>query len=137
MGDNMDTIIRYYDNMSVLMALLIKKEHHGNGIEFLTEEGEYMQVACMEHPKGYVIASHYHNRIERMIDYSCETLVMKKGKMRVTLFDNQIPIHNFDILEGDILTLFSGGHGFEMCDDVEMVEIKQGPYPGINDKTRF
>lgn len=31
----------------------------------------------------------------------------------------------------------SGGHGFEVIEDVETVEVKQGPFSGDNDKTRF
>ncbi len=30
-----------------------------------------------------------------------------------------------------------GGHGFEVLEDVEMFEVKQGPYVGDSDKTRF
>ena len=42
------------------------------------------------------------------------------------------------ILEsGDIIILAAGGHGFEMLEDTEIFEVKQGPYAGENDKTRF
>ena len=30
-----------------------------------------------------------------------------------------------------------GGHGFQVLEEVEMVEIKQGPYLGAKDKIRF
>jgi hypothetical protein len=33
--------------------------------------------------------------------------------------------------------LASGGHGFEALEELEMVEVKQGPYVGDKDKTRF
>ena len=35
------------------------------------------------------------------------------------------------------MLLSSGGHGFEVLEDLVMVEVKQGPYSGDNDKTRF
>lgn len=38
---------------------------------------------------------------------------------------------------GDIILLVSGGHGFTVLDEVEMIEVKQGPYAGDNDKKRF
>ena len=38
---------------------------------------------------------------------------------------------------GDVILLAEGGHGFEMLEDSEMVEVKQGPYAGDGDKTRF
>ena len=36
-----------------------------------------------------------------------------------------------------MLLLASGGHGFECLEETEMFEIKQGPYAGDADKTRF
>ena len=33
--------------------------------------------------------------------------------------------------------LVSGGHGFKILKDVEMLEIKQGPYNLIKDKIKF
>ena len=37
----------------------------------------------------------------------------------------------------DIILLAFGGHGFECLEEVEMIEIKQGPYLGEQDKVRF
>ena len=39
-----ETIITYKDNENNVMALLIKAEHTGQGIEFLTKDKDYMQV---------------------------------------------------------------------------------------------
>lgn len=42
------------------------------------------------------------------------------------------------ILEaGDTILLVSGGHGFTVLEEVEMIEVKQGPYSGEADKKRF
>jgi hypothetical protein len=38
---------------------------------------------------------------------------------------------------GDVLLLAFGGHGFQMLEDCEVIEVKQGPYSGELDKTRF
>jgi hypothetical protein len=38
---------------------------------------------------------------------------------------------------GDVILLSNGGHGFEVLEEVEMIEVKQGPYCGDEDKTRF
>jgi len=36
-----------------------------------------------------------------------------------------------------VILLAFGGHGFEMLAPTEMIEVKQGPYAGDADKTRF
>ena len=38
---------------------------------------------------------------------------------------------------GDVILLIEGGHGFEVLEEIEMVEVKQGPYAGERDKERF
>lgn len=35
------------------------------------------------------------------------------------------------------MLLAYGGHGFKMLEDSEIIEVKQGPYAGENDKVRF
>ena len=132
-----DSIITFKDKNDRIMAILIQKEHSVKGISFVTDDSKFQQIACMGHDRGHSIVPHYHNKIERTVDYTCETLIIKKGVLRVNLYDEKELIHSFNILEGDILTLYSGGHGFEAIEDIEMVEIKQGPYVGEADKTRF
>ena len=130
-------IKEFRDSKGKIMAIVIPKEHKANGIEFFTKDEDYMQVAAMGHPAGYVIAPHYHNIFPRTVDYTCESLIIRNGAMRVTLYDDMKPLHTFDVSAGDILTMYSGGHGFDVTEDIDMVEIKQGPYLGVNDKTRF
>ena len=42
-----------------------------------------------------------------------------------------------DYQQGDVILLSSGGHGFEMLENSEIIEVKQGPFAGNIDKTRF
>lgn len=134
----MDNSIEFYkDSSEQLMALLIKNTHSGQGIDFLTDDSSYQQVAYMGHPSGHKIIPHFHNKIERTVDYTCETLVIRKGILETILYENCVEIHRFNLHPGDVLTLFSGGHGFNVIEDVEMIEIKQGPFVGPADKTRF
>lgn len=134
----MDNYIETFkDKNEDTMALLIKAEHSSQGIEFLTKNEDYMQVAYMGHPADHIIIPHYHNKIERTVDLTCETLIMRKGVMEVSLYEDKIVSHIFLMKKGDVLTLFRGGHSFRMIEDVEMIEIKQGPFLGSEDKTRF
>jgi mannose-6-phosphate isomerase-like protein (cupin superfamily) len=92
----------------------------------------------MCHPEGKVIQPHVHNLIMREVKYTQEVLVIRKGKVRVDFYaDNQEYLESTILKTGDIILLASGGHGFEMLEETEMIEIKQGPYAGENDKIRF
>jgi len=92
----------------------------------------------MKHQSGKKIDAHYHNPVQREVAYTQEVLFIKKGKLRVDFYDsNQIYIESHILETGDTILLVSGGHGFEVLEDIEMIEVKQGPYAGDNDKTRF
>ena len=38
---------------------------------------------------------------------------------------------------GDVILLAAGGHGMTMLEPTEIIEVKQGPYTGVEDKERF
>lgn len=134
----MNDTIKFFENSEgALMALLIPGSYSTTGIKFLTDEQAFQQVAYMSHPKGYKIIPHYHNKVVRMVDYTCETLVIRKGVLEVVLYEKQVERYRFNMVSGDVITLYSGGHGFNIIEDVEMIEIKQGPFMGVEDKTRF
>jgi hypothetical protein len=92
----------------------------------------------MRHPVGKVIAPHVHNPVTREVQYTQEVLFIKRGKLRVDFYNNQQQYLESRILEaGDVILLVTGGHGFEVLEEIEMIEVKQGPYVGDQDKTRF
>lgn len=128
---------KYFDSNNKIMAIVIPCEYTSEGIDFITNGDEFQQVAVMNHKTGHVIIPHYHNYVKREIYYTSETLVIRKGILNVKLYENQVEKYSFDLKTGDIITLLSGGHGFTVLDDVDMVEIKQGPFVGADDKTRF
>ena len=128
---------RIVDNDKEL-AIIIRDNYSESGIHFLTENAYSQQLAYMHHPKGKIINAHIHNYEERSVVYTQEVLVIKKGILRVDFYrDKYCYIESVMLYAGDIILLASGGHGFEVIEEVEMVEIKQGPYLGERDKTRF
>lgn len=121
-----------------LLAIIIRNDYSEEGIKFFTPNDFSQQLAYMHHPKGKVIDAHIHNQVTRQVHYTQEVLVIKRGKLRVDFYDSDRSYIESHILEvGDIILLASGGHGFEALEELEMIEIKQGPYAGENDKTRF
>lgn len=121
-----------------LIAIIIRNTFDKKGIEFVTPPEFSQQMAYMHHEKGHQIVPHFHNEVKRTVHYTQETLVMKKGKVRVDFYDTDCRYQKSTVIEeGDVLLLAGGGHGFEILEETVMVEIKQGPYAGEADKTRF
>ena len=122
----------------MLLALIVHHNYDKAGISFFTPDDFSQQLAFMHHPAGHVILPHVHNEVRREVLYTKEVLVIKKGKMRCDFYSDDKEYLKSEIVEsGDVILLANGGHGFECLEETEMFEIKQGPYAGENDKTRF
>jgi mannose-6-phosphate isomerase-like protein (cupin superfamily) len=120
------------------LALVVSGRFREPGIHFFTPADFSQQLAYMEHPTGRLIAPHVHNPVPREVQYTQEVLFIRKGRLRVDFYDHRRCYLRSRILEaGDVILLIEGGHGFEVLEDVEMIEVKQGPYAGEQDKTRF
>ena len=108
------------------------------GIQFFTANELPQQLASMSYKTGKVIPAHTHNRVPRKASYTQEALFIRKGRFCVDFYT---PLREYRmscvIGAGDVIILMSGGHGFEVLEDLNMVEVKQGPYVGDADKTRF
>ena len=121
-----------------LLSIIIKANYQKDGIEFFTPDDFSQQLGYMNRPKGYIIPPHVHNPVTREVQYTKEVLYIKNGKVRVDFYDEVQNYLQSTILEsGDVILLAYGGHGFEMLEESEIIEIKQGPYAGEADKTRF
>lgn len=121
-----------------LLAIIISHKYSEPGINFFTPDDFSQQLAFMKHPVGKIIQPHVHNAVQREVHFTKEVLFIRKGKIRVDFYSNQqIYIESYILESGDVILLSEGGHGFEILEETEMVEVKQGPYSGEADKTRF
>lgn len=123
---------------SETLALIVRSGFEKNGIEFFTPSSFSQQLGYMKRPKGYVVTPHVHKPVSREIFYTKEVLFIKKGKLRFDFYDKEQKYLESKILKkGDIILLAFGGHGIEVLEEAEMIEVKQGPYAGEMDKGRF
>lgn len=121
-----------------MLAIILPAEYDEPGIQFFTPDEYSQQLAHMKHPAGKEIQPHVHNPVPREVEFTQEVLFIKKGKLRVDFYDNdQNYLESYILKTGDTILLATGGHGFEVLEDLKMIEVKQGPYAGEADKTRF
>ena len=131
-------MIEQIRNGDTALAIIIRREFRRDGIEFFTPDNFSQQLAYMNRPAGYVIAPHVHNPVRREVHYTKEVLFIRSGRVRVDFYDERQQYLQSTVLHaGDVILLAYGGHGFEMLEPTEMIEVKQGPYAGEADKVRF
>jgi hypothetical protein len=125
-----------YNN--ILLAVVIRTAYVKEGIEFFTPGDFSQQLGYMNRPKGYIIPPHVHKLVERKVTLTQEVLFVKTGRVRVDFYDDdKVYLESRELGAGDVILLAAGGHGFEILEQAEMIEVKQGPYCGDEDKVRF
>lgn len=131
-------MIERIEHNGIMMAIIIRHNFSQDGVSFCTPNHFSQQLAFMKHPQGKIITAHVHNDVQREVLQTKETLFIKKGVLRVDFYTETRDYLESRILSaGDVILLAHGGHGFEVLEPIEMIEVKQGPYAGDKDKTCF
>ena len=122
-----------------LLALIVRGAYRKKkGITFFTPNESTQQFGYMRHKKKHIIKPHLHKKRITKILYTTEVILLLKGVLRVDFYNfNRKYLFSKILKQKDIIMLVHGGHGFKILKDVEMLEIKQGPYSLIKDKIKF
>lgn len=120
------------------LCYLIRKDVHPEHTTFITPPEGKQQVGFIVYPKGSVIARHTHKLLERHIIGMAEVVVVRSGHVEIEIYDDALNlVTTRDLYEGDVVLMVGGGHGFQVKEDTVLLEIKQGPYLGKDDKELF
>jgi mannose-6-phosphate isomerase-like protein (cupin superfamily) len=131
-------MIERIESEGVVLAMILRSGASAPGIQFFTPGDYSQQLGYMRHPAGHVIAPHVHNPVPRTVHYTNEVLFLRRGRLRVDFYKEAGRyLESRELGPGDVILLVGGGHGFEVLEEIEMVEVKQGPYAGAGDKTCF
>ena len=119
-------------------AIIVRSDFREPGLHFFTPPHFSQQLGCMRHPKGHLIEPHVHNPVPRAVEFTQEALFLRRGKLRVDFYSEAgVYLESRELRAGDVILLIRGGHGFEVLEEIEMVEVKQGPDVGDSAKTRI
>ena len=120
----------------ILYAWIVRRDFNQPGVHFITPGTFSQQLGFMSHPAGYQIKAHVHREVQRDVSRTQEVLVIRKGRLRVDFYNGTSGKHldSRTLEAGDVILLVGGGHGFEVLEACEMIEVKQGPYMGDEDK---
>jgi hypothetical protein len=122
----------------VHLARIIRAGLRPDETLFLTPPEFFLQVGFVGRPAGGEVIRHVHRPIERHLTTTAEVLMVMKGHCAMDVYnDARELVATRDLRQGDVLLFLGGGHGFRMIEPTVFLEIKQGPYTGIDEKERF
>lgn len=131
-------MIEHIEHNGQVLGMIVNADYSSESISFLTPDDYSLQLAYMSRPKEYQIQPHVHNKVDRDVSMTQEVLLIRKGKLRVDFYDDEKNyLESRIVAAGDVVLLATGGHGFEVVEPVDMIEVKQGPYAADKDKERF
>ena len=134
----MNEPIERIDEQGSPLAYIIRAAYLPDRTTFLTPPEFKQQVGFVVYPASGEIARHTHRALERHLIGTSEVLVVKKGHCLIDIYnDARELVATRELFPGDIMLMVGGGHGFRMLEDTVFLEIKQGPYTGIDEKERF
>jgi hypothetical protein len=120
------------------LAYIIRSELNPKKTTFLTPDEFKQQVGFVVYPAGGEIQRHVHVPLERHLVGTSEVLVVRRGRCEIDVYNNERElVATRQLQQGDIMLMVDGGHGFRMLEDTVFLEIKQGPYTGLDEKERF
>ncbi len=132
---NRKEIISYQGN---LICMIVRAGPFPDATTFYTPSELPLQVGNIVYPAGSEIPRHTHAPVRHNITVTAEVLVVQRGRMILDLYaDDRTLIGSREIAVGDVVVLVAGGHGFRLLEDSVLLEVKQGPYAGVQDKERF
>jgi mannose-6-phosphate isomerase-like protein (cupin superfamily) len=121
-----------------ILCYIIRRTFLPSHTTFITPPESKQQVGFVVYPKDGKIARHSHRSLERHLVGLSEVLLVREGHCQIEIYDNQHHlVATRDLIENDVVIMEAGGHGFRIIEDTVLLEIKQGPYLGVNDKELF
>ena len=121
-----------------LLAMVVRGDFSGGKYNFFTPDDFPLQMGTSFYPAGDRIQPHVHIPQPRQVELVNEYIYVKSGRVELTLYTKErMPVTKIELAAGDSLLLTGGGHGFQVLEACQLIEVKQGPYLGMDDKVKF
>ena len=137
---NKMSIIEVKDDKTILARFIPSKHAWKEGLNFFSKDEEYVQAGTWGYQKNKILQAHAHNIVNRNTEITQEVLYVKKGKILAQIYDlSKKLVREIEVCEDDIIIMLNGGHGYKILENnTQVLEIKNGPYPGAEkDRKRF
>jgi hypothetical protein len=119
-------------------ALILRNSYAEEGVNFITYKDEPLQLGVLKHKRGVRIKPHIHREFPRSIDKVQEVLHIESGVVQVEFYDpTGEKLSDVILHDGDTILLLSGGHGFNILKSAKIIEVKQGPYRGVDEDKQY
>ena len=120
-------------------AIIVRAFLPFEGYNFVSADEDSLQVGVNHYKEGDQARPHFHLPLQRALADTLEVLHIVGGSCRLTLFGgDKRKFYNTTLNNGDTVVLLKGGHSLDILESTRILEVKQGPYLGVEkDKVFF
>ncbi|MGA2332999.1 MAG: hypothetical protein ABSG75_14690 [Syntrophales bacterium] len=121
-----------------LYAIIVRRTLAFEGYNFVTAVEDSLQLGVNHYAEGTLIKRHYHLPMQRKISDTLEILHIDQGKCIIDFYcPDEKPVYSTELVTGDTVILMNGGHGLHVIEKTRIIEVRQGPYMGIEKEKRL
>ena len=132
-------MIEKIEHSGELLAIIIRDSYEKSGLNFVTDKNTSFQVGFHNVEKGKRYKAHISLPFEKLENFIANKIYyVKEGKIMVDVYNKQNEkVKDVELNKGDLILFVCGGHGVDVMDNAKLIEIKQGPYRGVEDEKKF
>jgi len=121
------------------IAMVLRGSAWNEGLQIHTSEREFVQVGTWIYSEGTVLRAHAHRECPRVANRTQEVVHVLSGRVLANIFDaDDVCVAECELGPTDTLIVLGGGHGYRILQDgTRVLEVKNGPYPGIEKDKRL
>jgi hypothetical protein len=122
------------------LAIVIRGSDWEPGLNFPSSDDDYQQIGLWQYNKGTKLSQHIHLTNPRNVSCTQEVVFIKQGRIRANVYtEKRVFLKSIELQSGDLMVMLKGGHGYDILeDDTQVLEVKNGPFMGIEkDRERF
>jgi hypothetical protein len=136
--DEMQAAVETIEHAGAVLCVIIRAAPPPTKTTFYTPDHANLQVGKIVYPANSEIPRHTHRPVVRTVQGTSEVIVVQKGRLLLDLYtQDQEYVATRAMALGDVVAFTGGGHGFRLLEDTVLLEVKQGPYSGLQEKDRF
>lgn len=125
--------IEHIKEKNKILVSIMRSGDFPEGLNFYTTDKDFLQVGSWNYGKGKKTVPHAHKLAKRVANRTQEFIYVKSGKIKADIYSDKGKLLKRTALKaGDIALIYGGGHAYEVLEDnTQVIEIKNGPYPGL------
>jgi len=132
-------MIEKIEEDGIILAIVVRRDYNKEGLNFFTNEEHSFQIGIHNVKKGKRYRAHKSLPFKKLENLKANKIyLIQRGTAKIDVYNNKnLKITDVFLYEGDLILFITGGHGITVMEDTKMIEIKQGPYRGVDDDKVF